>query len=161
MTVHQVDSKDFDEIARIYNCYLGKGTMDLNEKSGAYFRKIVKKQANNEGFYIGKINDKIIGWGIIKQYSDREGYAYTCETSVFLDPDERGKGFGKILKSHLIDECKRMGYKHLVAKIWADNDISIQYNLNLGYSVVGRQEKIGYVEGRWVDVVIMQYVFED
>ena len=49
---------------------------------------------------------------------------------------------------------------HLVAKIWARNEVSVSYNLKLGYEIVGVQRKIGFVNGEWVDVVIMQYVFD-
>ena len=36
------------------------------------------------------------------------------------------------------------------------NQISIAYNLKLGYTMVGIQKEIGYVNGKYCDVAIMQ-----
>ena len=72
-----------------------------------------------------------LGWAIIKRYSDREGYRFAAETAVYLDPAHLGKGYGKQMKRFLIDESRAMGYHHLVAKIFATNEVSIAYNLRL------------------------------
>ena len=60
------------------------------------------------------------------------------------------------MKKWIIAKCKELGYHHLVAKIFATNKASIAYNQKLGYEIVGTQREIGYVDGRWQDVTIMQ-----
>lgn len=134
--------------------------MDLEMKSAKYFEDLLGQQDPMEYLCVG-LDEDVIGWGIIKKYSDRSGYKLTGETSVYLDRDHRGKGYGKTIKTHLMHKCSSIGYKHLVAKIWADNEVSIGYNLKLGYTMVGIQQKVGYVNGRWIDVAILQYIFED
>ena len=66
-----------------------------------------------------------------------------------------------MMKEALIARCKEYGYHHLVAKIFADNKASINYNKKFGYEIVGRQREIGFKNGRWQDVVIMQLVLDD
>lgn len=39
-------------------------------------------------------------------------------------------------------------------------DKSILYNQKLGYTIVGTQKAIGFRNGKWLDIVIMQYVIE-
>ncbi len=148
-------------IAEIYGYYLGKSTMDLEIKSPEYFETLLMKQEWSEGLYVIEDNDEVVGWGILKKYSDRLGYAKAGETSVFIHPEKLANGYGKSMKTHLMSEAKNKGYRHLVAKIWANNNVSIQYNLKFGYTIVGTQNKIGFVNGKWIDVVIMQYVFPD
>ena len=46
----------------------------------------------------------------------------------------------------------------MVAKIYAKNEASIEYNRKLGYEIVGTQKEIGYVGGEWLDVTIMQLI---
>jgi len=147
-------------IAKIYNHYLGKATMDLEPKDASYFQNWLKNKSEKEQLYVAQIEDQVIGWGMIKRYSDRRGYARAAETSVYFDPEWTGKGYGPQMKRIVMDEAQRLGYKHLVAKIWATNQVSIQYNIDFGYEIVGTQRQIGYVDGKWVDVVIMQYVYE-
>ena len=64
------------------------------------------------------------------------------------------------MKKFVIAQCEALQYKHLVARIFATNTASIAYNEKLGYTVVGRQNQIGYKNGQWLDMIIMQYVIE-
>jgi phosphinothricin acetyltransferase len=115
---------------------------------------------DREKLFVLKKNEITIGWGIIKRYSDREGYRYACETAVYLTYSKLGKGYGTMMKKYLIDVCKSLHYKHLIAKIFANNQTSITYNQKLGYTVVGTQNQIGFKNNEWVDIVIMQYLIK-
>ena len=158
-----VSELDFKYVADIYNEYILLGNATMEEALYDYDR--VKKWVFNfnerEKMLVLK-NDqqKVIGWGVIKNYSDREGYKTTCETSVYLTQNECCKGYGTLLKMHLIDACKTLGYHHIVAKIFASNESSIAYNLKLGYEMVGRQKEIGFKNGQWLDVIILQYIIK-
>lgn len=152
--------EDYAAIADIYNVYVKDGQQTMEERihSAADIAGWVKKFHNREGLFVLKKQGKVMGWGIIKRYSDREGYRLTCETAVYLAPDYIGKGYGSYIKRQLIKICRDWDYHHLVAKIFADNTGSIRYNEKLGYEIVGRQKEIGFKGGKWTDVVIMQLI---
>ncbi|MEL6864540.1 MAG: N-acetyltransferase family protein [Bacteroidota bacterium] len=152
--------KDYDRIAAIYNEYirLGTATMEESHYDAQRIKSWVDQFNDRERLYVLKKADVTIGWGIIKKYSTREGYRYACETAIYLTESEMRKGHGSRLKQFLIEECRVLGYRHLVAKIFATNTASIQYNLKLGYTIVGRQKNIGFKNGAWMDIVIMQYL---
>lgn len=149
---------DCQDIALIYNHYLGKTTMDLEPKDGKYYSEIIEQQDHMEELWSLKEGDILIAWGIIKKYSDRAGYRLTGETSVYVHHAYLHQGYGTELKKHLIQRCKDLGYHHLLARINSDNLISIHYNQKLGYTIVGVQKEIGHVNGRWKDITIMQYL---
>ncbi len=151
---------DCASIASIYNNYIGKATMDTQHRTAEYFLSAIEKMDPRERIMVLEVNDIIIGWGAIKKYSYKEGYRFACETSVFMSPHHRGRGYGSQFKSFIIEECKKLDYRHLVARIFRSNKVSIDYNLKLGYTIVGVQQKIGKVNGRWEDIVVMQYVVE-
>ena len=65
------------------------------------------------------------------------------------------------MKTALIERCKTYGYHHLLARIFADNEASIEYNRRFGYELVGVQREIGFKDGHWQDVAILQLVLED
>ena len=154
---------DAATIAEIYNQAVraGGSTMDSFEKSEEEIRAQIGGFHEREVILILEQADEILGWGIIKRYSDRLGYRVACETSVYLHFDHRRKGYGTLMKRALIDRCRHYGYHHVVAKIFADNQASIEYNRKLGFEVVGVQKEIGFVNGRWHDVVIMQLILDD
>lgn len=155
---HTASPSHYQSIADIYNYYIEEdsATMDEVHYTHSMIADWVKAFDDRERLFVATLADQVIGWGIIKKYSDRGGYRYTCETAVYLLPDYIGKGYGSAFKRYIMEQCKELDYKHLVAKIWADNTASIEYNLKLGYTIVGRQHKIGYKNGKWINVVIMQ-----
>ncbi len=154
---------DVSSVIEIYNYWIRQGgaTMDTRERTVGWMLGWLQNRGSRESILVQEDGAGIQGWGIIKSYSDRPGYRVCCETAVYLRPDQLGKGLGPRLKRALIERCRSYGYHHLVAKIWADNARSIEYNLQLGYSVVGIQKEIGHVAGRWRDVCIMQLILRD
>lgn len=155
-------TEDFAQIANIYNEYirLGNATMEEKIHDANDIQQWVHKFNDREKLYVLRSASGVIGWGIIKRYSDRNGYRFACETAIYLTFSELRKGYGSQIKKFLIQQCKTLEYRHLVAKIFATNTASIEYNLKLGYEIVGRQKDIGFKNGRWLDVVIMQYLIE-
>ena len=155
--------KDVSSVVEIYNYWIRQGgaTMDTRERTVEWMVEWLNSCGSREAILVQDDGNKILGWGIIKSYSDRPGYRVCCETAVYLGSGQVGKGLGSGLKRALIERCRGYGYHHLVAKIWADNTRSIEYNRTLGYTVVGIQKEIGHVAGKWRDVCIMQLVLSD
>ena len=88
------ETADYPAIAAIYNEYiaLGNATMDETLKTGGDIADWVKKFNDRERLYVLKNENMVMGWGIIKRYSDREGYRFAAETAVYLTAAEQGKG---------------------------------------------------------------------
>ena len=157
------DATALAQIAAIYNEYieLGNSTMEEELHTAEHIQNWLNKFTDRERLYVLKEDGQVIGWGIIKRYSPREGYRYACETAIYITQSKLRLGYGSRMKKFLIEAAKRLGYRHLVAKIFAVNTASIQYNLKLGYTIVGRQNQIGFKNGQWMDVVIMQYLIKE
>ena len=168
--LRDAEEKDSQVIADIYNESIAAGdsTMDGVEKTAENIRSWIRGFSKRETILLTEDlatedpgSDPIVGWGIIKRYSDRFGYRFCCETAVYLRRDQTGRGLGSQMKNALIERCKIYRYHHLVAKIFADNKASIAYNIKLGYELVGIQREIGWKMGRWQDVAILQLVLDD
>jgi len=156
--IREANKHDAEKIATIYNHYLGNGTMDLEPKSGNYFYYLMDPNNAREKLFVSMYEDNLVGYGIIKKYSDREGYRLAAETSIYYDPQFTGKGLGKTMQSLLLKEAALLDYRHIVVKIWSSNVGSIKFHENFGFTIVGQQHKIGFVNGEWQDVTIMQYL---
>jgi len=159
MTIRPAIENDLSQVADIYNNYLGKATMDLVQATATDYTKYL--YSDREKLIVAEIDGKLIGWSLIKKYSDRIGYGKSCETSTFLAESAIGNGYGTTLKKQTMAACKDLGYTHLVAKIMSVNKTSIHYNLKLGYEIVGEQKNIGYINGKYHNVTIMQYNFSN
>ncbi len=162
LTFRDVTVADAAAVTEIYNQSIlgGNATMDQEPWSEEETKRLIKGFDKREALLLLERNTEILGWGIIKKYSDRAGYRFACETAVYLRHEEVGRGYGSRIKRALIERAKQLGYHHLVAKVFTTNVPSIEYNKKFGYEIVGVQREIGYQDGRWIDVVIMQLVLD-
>ena len=156
-------SADWVRLAHIYNeaIHSGRNTMDLIPVDAGYFRKLVDRFTPRECLLTAEHAGHIAAWGIVKQYSDRPGYALACETSVYVAEDYFGQGVGSALQSAVIQKAWGLGYRHLVAKILAVNETSIRFHHHFDYHIAGIQKKIGFLNGTWHDIIIMQNILTD
>ena len=163
MQVRRFSPSDFQAIANIYNESVAQGgiTMDRHFYNAEDIRQWTEKFCDRETILIAEQDHSIIGWTIIKRYSDRLGYCVACETSTYLSLSETGKGYGSILQAALLKQVINFGYHHIVAKILTSNPDSIRFHQRFGFEVIGTQKEIGYYQGNWYDVAILQLVLPD
>lgn len=151
---------DAGRLAVIYNQSTGKFTLDTMRREGRHFTELMQSLDGRECLLVIEQAGEVAGYGVLKKYSWKEGYRFAGETSVFLDEKYRGQGLGYLLKKELVGQARHLGYKHLVARIMAHNKVSLHYNLKLGYQLVGVQKQIGFTDGQWVDVAILQLILD-
>ena len=151
---------DYAAIAAIYNQSIALGgiTFDGHDLAAADIKAWVDKFNPRERLLVGAQAEQVLGWGIIKRYSDRLGYRSCCETSIYLDLEQAGKGYGRRLQAALLDQVAAFGYHHVVAKILASNPGSIEFHRRFGFETVGVQKEVGFQRGHWQDIVIMQLI---
>ncbi|EKV02155.1 sortase-like acyltransferase [Leptolyngbya sp. PCC 7375] len=160
LNIRPVQPQDYAAIASIYNEAIAHGgiTMDGQPQTVQDIQAIVQKMHPREALIVADAGSSIIGWSIIKRYSDRIGYQFCCETSTYLSFSATGKGYGSELQKALMAKVKDYGYHHIVAKILAANQGSIRFHQRFGFDIVGIQKEIGFMNDTWHDVVIMQCI---
>jgi len=98
----------------------------------------------------------VAGWAAIGEYRPRRCYDGIGEFSIYLDRAARGRGLGRLLLEALIREAARLGYWKLVSRIFPFNTASLALCRACGFRVVGTYEKHARLDGRWLDVVIVE-----
>ena len=163
MLIRRYTPKDFQAIAEIYNEAITQGviTMDCAPQSAEDVKSLAEKFHDRETILIAERDNRAIGWGVIKRYSDRPGYDLCCETSTYLTFEETRKGYGSRLQKALLKQVVEFGYHHVVAKILAANPGSIAFHQHFGFEIVGIQKEIGFLQGEWRDVVILQLILPE
>lgn len=99
---------------------------------------------------------KVLGWAGLSSYRARDCYAGIGEFSVYLAADARGRGVGRTLLESLITVAQERGYWKLLSRIFLFNTASRALCRSVGFREVGIYEKHGQLEGRWLDVVIVE-----
>ena len=153
---------DAAEIARIYNHHvdIGGSTFDAEHWSDDRVSRLIAAPDPDAWFVAGQSGEPIWGWASVRRFSDRYGYRYTCETAIYLHPEAIGRGMGARLQQRVEDHCIASKIHHAVARIIANNQRSLAFHEQFGYELVGVQREIGRLNEQWVDVAILQKIFE-
>jgi L-amino acid N-acyltransferase YncA len=98
----------------------------------------------------------VLGWAALSAVSGRCVYAGVAEVSIYVAERLRGSGVGRQLMARLIADSESAGIWTLQAGIFSENVQSIALHERAGFRMVGRRERIGQMNGRWRDVVLME-----
>jgi L-amino acid N-acyltransferase YncA len=101
-------------------------------------------------------NGDVLGWATLSPYSSRCVYQGVGEVSIYIHEDARGKGYGKELLKHLIEQSEALGIWTLQAGIFPENKGSIHLHKLFGFREMGTSEKLGTLNGVWKDVVHLE-----
>jgi len=98
----------------------------------------------------------VVGWAALSPVSGRCVYAGVAEASVYIAASARGKGIGLALLRALIEASEREGIWTIQAGVFPENTASIEMNKRAGFRFVGVRERLGAMNGRWRDVLLME-----
>jgi L-amino acid N-acyltransferase YncA len=102
------------------------------------------------------IGGGVVGWAALSPVSGRCVYAGVAEVSVYVAAAARGKGVGKVLLRAMIAVSEAEGMWTLQAGIFPENEASLALHRGCGFRIVGRRERIGNMNGRWRDVLLLE-----
>jgi L-amino acid N-acyltransferase YncA len=87
--------------------------------------------------FVAEIGSRVVGWNSISAYREKRlAFRYCAETSYYIDNEFHRQGIATQLLSHVIDQCKHLQIKTLIAYILEFNEASM-----------GLMEKFGFE--RW------------
>ena len=98
----------------------------------------------------------VLGWAALSAVSSRCVYAGVAEVSIYVAERARGRGLGRQLMARLIADSEAAGIWTLQAGIFPENAASIALHERAGFRIVGTRERLGQMDGRWRDVVLME-----
>jgi L-amino acid N-acyltransferase YncA len=105
---------------------------------------------------VARSGDTVRGWAALSPVSSRCVYGGVAEVSIYIGQRYRGMGLGRALLMALITESEKNGLWTLQAGIFPENQASIDLHKRCGFREVGRRERIGKMDGRWRDTVLLE-----
>ena len=101
-------------------------------------------------------NNDILAWAALTPVSGRCVYAGVAEVSVYVAANARGKGVGQAILEALVKESEKNNFWTLQAGIFPENSASLKLHQNAGFRIVGTRERIGQMNGKWQDTVLLE-----
>jgi phosphinothricin acetyltransferase len=79
-----------------------------------------------------------------------------ADFSLYVERSWRGRGVGGALLRELIARATRLGYHKLVLSAFPWNAGGMALYTRHGFRTVGTYREQGFLDGRWVDTIIME-----
>ncbi len=161
MILRDATAADAPALAAIYGHHVlnGLGTFEevppSSEEMAARLAGILARGLP----YLVAIDDDgaVIGYAYANAFRLRAAYRYTVENSVYIAPDQVGRGLGRQLMTAVLARCEDIGLRQVIAIIGdSGNAASIGLHRSLGFELKGVMPGLGFKHGRWVDIVWMQ-----
>lgn len=105
---------------------------------------------------VATVSNDTVGFAALSPVSRRDVYAGVAELSVYVAHRARGQGVGLALLTALIAESESRGMWTLQAGVFPENTASVALHRRAGFRIVGTRERIGCMDGRWRDVVLLE-----
>ena len=118
-------------------------------------RRIAKAQARH-AFLVLEDGGEVVGYAYAGPFKERAAYRWSCEVSVYLAGDRRGRGGGRRLYEALLERLTARGYRMAAAGMTQPNEASGRLHAAMGFEPVGTYRDIGWKFGASHDVAWVQ-----
>jgi phosphinothricin acetyltransferase len=161
LTIRLATQEDLGAITAIYNDAIMNttATFDTDPKSEAEQAEWFARHGGKYPVMVAELDDRVVGWASLSQWSDRCAYADTAEISVYVDEHFRGQGVGKALVNAIVAEGERVGLHTVIARIAEGNAVSIHLHEEAGFETIGVMREVGRKFDQLLDVYMMQKIY--
>jgi L-amino acid N-acyltransferase YncA len=160
MIVRSAHKGDAEAIAAIYAHHVVHGTASFDTVARTVDEtrgKIEEIIGCGWPFLVAEAEETVIGYAYATQFRDREAYRNTCENSIYVHTDRRGRGIGTTLLAALVTASENFGFRQMIAVIGGGEPSSVALHAKAGFDHVGQLKSVGRKFGRWLDTVYMQH----
>lgn len=142
---------DAGAIAAIYAPFVEETAVSFEEQAPSV-REIGRRIAASHSWLVATLAERTIGYAYAAPFHPRPAYRWSCEVSVYLAEQGRGRGIGRRLLGELLVELRERGFVNVFAGIALPNVASVKLFESSGFEQIALQRDVGFKLGRWHDV---------
>jgi phosphinothricin acetyltransferase len=151
------ESADLHRLVEIYNHYVSEthATFDTEPFAvGARTQWFTQFAASGPyRLLVAELNDAVIGYASSTQFKPKPAYRTSVETTIYLDPEQAGNGYGEQLYANLLQQLVDEDTVHRAyGGVALPNPQSVAMHQKLGFKHVASYHEVGYKFGRYWDV---------
>jgi len=105
--------------------------------------------------WVAEEKDEIAGWLSFSSFYGRPAYDGTCEVSVYLAPEHRGRGLGTELLKRCIEHAPKIKVTTLLGFIFGHNKPSLRLFDKMGFARWANLPRVAVLDGIERDLIIM------
>ena len=162
ISTRPAEMRDVSRICEIYNqSILTVATYDIDpEPIDKRYQWLLTMENSNMPVLVAiNRNEHVVGWASLSLFNTRPGFIHTLENAIYVCSSSKGIGVGRLLLKKLIEIAGERDTHSIIAKIDSTNTPSIQLHSSLGFVHAGLLKEAGFKFNKWLDVIMMQYMF--
>ena len=101
---------------------------------------------------------EVVGWGSLNAFNPRPAYDHVVDFSLYVARERRGRGIGDALLGALVERARLLGYHKMVLAAFPTNAPGMRLYERHGFTTVGVYHEQGMLDGRWIDVIVMERI---
>lgn len=144
-----------DQVLAIYQSGLDTGNASFETTAPDWAHWDAGHRAGQRFVALDESGD-VLGWVAATPVSSRCVYAGVLEHSIYIRPDQQGRGIGRLLLDTYIAASEAAGVWTLQSGIFPENTGSLALHERAGFRIVGRRERLGEHHGTWRDVILIE-----
>lgn len=157
MPVRPADpDRDAQRCAEIYAPAITGGHASFEEEPPDA-AEMALRIATGRAWLVAERDGVVRGYANAYPHNVREGYRWTANVAVYVDPAARRQGIGRELYAALLPRLRDDGLRWAVALIALPNAASVALHEAFGFERAGVLREIGYKHGAWHDVAYYQH----
>ena len=151
---------DAAAICTIYNQGIEDriATLETEPRTPEERRQWMGARAARHPVVVAVTGGQVVGWGSLNAFNPRPAYDNVVDLSVYVERGWRGRGVGRALLQHLLPLARTLGYHKVVLATFPYNEAGVALYQKMGFRPVGVYHEQGRLDGRWVDVLIMEHL---
>jgi L-amino acid N-acyltransferase len=157
--IRPTEIKDLSAITEIYNdAILNTTAVYSYDPVTVESRQVWLEDKVKQSFpvFVAEEDVQVIGFSSYGAFRAWPAYSHSVENSIYIHPDYRGRGVGKLLIPPLLESARKQNMHTMIAGIDASNAVSIKLHQGFGFEKVAHFKEVGYKFNRWLDLVFMQ-----
>lgn len=165
MIIRDARLADAGELLDIYAWYVHQTAVSFEYEAPTLdqFRGRMAAVTARYPWLVAEEDGRLLGYACAGTFKSRAAYDWSCETTIYIDRNARGRGVGRALYEALEAALGSMGVRNLYACVaMADPEDeyltldSPRFHERMGYATVGRFHRCASKFGRWYDMVWME-----
>jgi L-amino acid N-acyltransferase YncA len=161
ITLRNAQESDLEGIRHIYNDAIANTTAvyEYEPFTTDFIEQWFKgKEDQHFPVIVAEVDGTVAGFATYGTFRARAAYFRTMEHSVYVHPELRRQGIGKILLKEIISVAQSNQVHVLVGGIDAENELSIKLHLDEGFKIAGTIHQAAWKFERWLDLVFMEKI---
>ncbi len=153
VSIRPAQEDDLEAINRIYNYEIehGTATWDIEPWSIERRREWWAARADPlQPVIVAEREGRVIGFAYLTYVSQKYGWRFTREDTIYIDESFRGQGIGRMLLTAILETAREIGARSIMASITSTNETSIRLHQQFGFEVMGSWPNAGFKFGEWL-----------